>query len=78
MKTAVITGASSGLGVDFFSAVAEHYPEVEEIWLIARRKERLEKLAKRYEKVKIRALGLDLADEASYRQLEELLEKFER
>lgn len=75
MKTAVITGASSGLGVDFFSAVAENYPEVEEIWLIARRKERLEKLAKRYEKVKIRALGLDLADEASYRQLEELLEK---
>ena len=49
MKTAVITGASSGLGVDFLRAVVHNYPEIEEIWLIARRKERLEKLAERYQ-----------------------------
>lgn len=75
MKIAVITGASSGLGVDFLRAVVQNYPDMEEIWLIARRKERLEKLAKYYENVKIRAVGLDLADEDSYRQLKELLEK---
>ncbi len=75
MKTAVITGASSGLGVDFLKAVVQNYPEMEEIWLIARRKERLEKLAEHYKNVKIRAIGLDLADEASYGQLKELLEK---
>jgi len=45
MKTAIITGASSGLGVRFAEQLKAHFPEIEEVWLIARRRERLEALA---------------------------------
>lgn len=47
---AVITGASSGLGVKFLEAVIRHYPQLDEYWIIARRKERLKKLAEAYKK----------------------------
>ena len=41
---AVITGASSGLGVKFLEAVVNRYPQMDEYWILARRKERLDKL----------------------------------
>ena len=40
MKIAVITGASSGMGLEFAKAV-DAEEELDEIWLIARRRERL-------------------------------------
>lgn len=48
MKTAIITGASSGLGTEFTKAVIAGYPELDEIWVVARRKERLDKFAECY------------------------------
>ena len=45
MSTALITGASSGLGVEFINAVLHQMPEIDNFWLGARRKERLEDLA---------------------------------
>ena len=36
---AVITGASSGLGVKFLEAVVNRYPQMDEYWILARRKE---------------------------------------
>lgn len=50
---AVITGASSGLGVKFLESVIHRYPQLDEYWIIARRKERLEKLAEAYKDKKI-------------------------
>lgn len=44
MSVAIITGASSGLGREFAIQLKESY-SVEEFWLIARRKERLEELS---------------------------------
>ena len=41
MKIAVITGASSGIGVDFAKEILCQRPEIEKIFVIARRKERL-------------------------------------
>ena len=41
MSIAVITGASSGLGVCYIDAVTKLFPEIDELWLIARREERL-------------------------------------
>lgn len=41
MKIAVITGASSGIGVDFAKEILTQRPEIEKIFVIARRKERL-------------------------------------
>lgn len=35
MKTAILTGASSGLGIQFARQLKRVFPEVEELWLIA-------------------------------------------
>jgi len=43
--TAIITGASSGFGVDYAKEIISRYPEISEIWLIARREDRLKKLS---------------------------------
>ena len=45
MKTAVITGASSGLGREFVRQFYSVFPEIERVWLIARRTDRLQELA---------------------------------
>jgi len=45
MKTAIITGASSGLGKEFVELLDTYYPEVECVWLIARRVDRLQELS---------------------------------
>ena len=45
MVTAVITGASSGLGKEYINAIIEQYPSVDAFWLIARRKELLKEIA---------------------------------
>ena len=44
MNIAVITGASSGLGWEFAKAVYNNRPDLDEVWVIARRQERLQEL----------------------------------
>lgn len=74
MKTAVITGASSGLGVYFALEIDKNRPEIEEIWLIARRKERLEELAKKLTK-KVKVLSLDITKEESLEEYKTALKQ---
>ena len=45
MRTAIVTGASSGLGRELANGIKARFPEIEEVWLVARRKERLMELA---------------------------------
>lgn len=59
MKIAVITGASSGLGEEYAFKIAELRPEIEEIWLIARREDRSKEIAAKI-KVKTHVLALDI------------------
>lgn len=73
MNIAVITGASSGIGVEYAKAIIELYPKLDEIWLIARRKDRLEAFAREHKQVTIRPVALDLAQNSSYEELEQLL-----
>ena len=47
MKIAVVTGASSGIGREFVRQIGDFYQNLDEIWVIARRKERLERLRDR-------------------------------
>jgi len=47
MKTAIITGASSGLGELFALKLEKYFPEIEAVWLIARRRERMESIAQK-------------------------------
>ena len=68
MQIAVITGASSGLGGEYVKAVVQRYPQLDEIWLIARRRERLEQWEREFPAVKFRLLALDLSKEESFVQ----------
>ena len=55
MKIAVITGASSGIGREFSRQIPRLYKSLDEIWILARRTERLKKLEKEL-KVPVRIL----------------------
>ena len=72
MNIAVITGASSGMGREFVYAIDREY-ELDELWVIARRKERLEDLQEKC-RAKVRPLAWDLADPASFDSFRSLLE----
>ena len=64
VNTAVITGASSGLGRGFAEFIDASCAQVEEIWLIARREERLNEIASSLVK-KTRVFALDLTQASS-------------
>lgn len=72
MKIAVITGASSGLGKEYALAVSRLRNDIDEIWLIARRKEKLEEVASNLSK-KSRILSLDITDNTAMEEYKNLL-----
>ncbi len=73
MKVAIITGASSGLGAEFTKTIIKQYPQLDEIWIIARRRDRLEQFVGDNPDRKIRAITLDLSRNEEYNKLEALL-----
>lgn len=73
MSMAMITGASSGLGMDYAMEVYKQHPEIDEIVLIARRRERLEELAKKLLGRKVTILPLDLTKRESRAQIADFL-----
>lgn len=75
MKIAVITGASSGLGIEFLRAAVTLCPEIDTYWLIARRKDRLEALKPQFPGKNLRPIALDLTDSAALKQFNALLER---
>ena len=60
MNIAIITGASSGIGEEFAIQVSNKYSNLDEIWILARRKDRLEVLSDKLH-TKVRIMTLDLA-----------------
>lgn len=75
MVTAVITGASSGLGKEYVNAIIAQYPSVDVFWLIARNKEALKAIAEEHPDKTIAAISLDLAKEESCAIFEKLLKE---
>ena len=71
-KIAVITGASSGMGRDFVRLIDKH-EKFDEVWVIARRLDRLESLADECA-FPIKAISLDLTEPAAYSEYAALLE----
>ena len=71
MNIALITGASSGLGREYVRQLSRD-PQVQEIWAIARRKDRLEALSS-IAACPVRAIPLDLVRQESLDQLRALL-----
>lgn len=74
MKIAVFTGASSGIGREFAKQITAK-EKFDEIWVIARRVDRLEEL-KAQVNVPVRCLGLDLTKQESIDRYKALLEEF--
>ena len=70
-KIAVITGASSGMGREFARQL-DAQQEFDEIWLVARRRERLEEMAGEL-RAPVRAIALDLTREDSIEEYGALL-----
>ncbi|WP_234117711.1 SDR family NAD(P)-dependent oxidoreductase [Clostridium hydrogenum] len=73
MKIAIITGASSGIGKEFVKQIAS-FEVLDQIWIIARRAERLEKI-KQEISPKVRPVALDLLKKDSIQTIKQLLEE---
>ena len=73
MKTAIITGASAGIGREFVRQIGDVFPEVECYWLIARRLDKLEEMAATLEGKTVFCLPLDLCDPMSFMAYQEKL-----
>ena len=72
-KIAIVTGASSGLGREFARAVLRE-EQIDELWVIARREDRLQELRKKLGS-KVRPVALDLLKKESFRTLKQMLDK---
>lgn len=68
----VITGASSGIGLEFARQIDPYFHGIDEIWLIARSRDRLTETA-RGMCHKTRILAMDITKEAQLERLEDTL-----
>lgn len=73
MKIAVVTGASSGIGWEFVKQL-DQSEQLDQIWVIARRRERLEELAREV-RTPLRPIALDLTEAESFYIYKQMLEK---
>lgn len=71
MRTGIITGASSGMGREFVLQAAAR-GDLDELWVIARRADRLEQLQQEVS-IPLTILPLDLTQEESFARYEALL-----
>lgn len=74
MKIVIITGASSGLGREFVKQMEHFYAQLNEIWVVGRRKDRLEELARKVS-LPVRVFDGDLMRENVYCTLEAVLKE---
>lgn len=66
MKAAVVTGASSGIGREFVRQLGYFYKDLDEIWVIARRRDRMEELRKE-SRIPLRIFEGDLMKKQVYK-----------
>lgn len=72
-RIAIVTGASSGMGREFVRQIDRHTRTIDEIWAVARRRERLEELEKEIKNCSMRIFSLDICKENQLDCLEEAL-----
>ncbi len=69
MNIAIITGASSGIGMEFARQMDEKYLSIDEFWLIARREDKLQELAESLQH-KCRIFAIDVTNDNNLESLE--------
>lgn len=74
-RIAIVTGASSGMGREFVKQLDNCLKTVDEIWVIARRKDKLLELKESVSNIEIRVLPFDICNKSDLNQLISLLEK---
>ena len=74
MNTAIITGASSGLGLEFVAQLEEHFPNIDEVWLISRSENKLKNAAELLKHAKARILPLDLCSDSDIEKLSNIID----
>ena len=72
MRIAVVTGASSGMGREFVKQL-DSQSVFDEIWVIARREDRLNKLKDDFGKIETKVIPMDITLNESLIKLENLL-----
>lgn len=73
MNIIIITGASSGIGQEFARQMDSYFTNIDEFWLIARRKDKLIELADSL-KHKARVLAMDVTSQGQLDRLEDTLQ----
>lgn len=68
---AIITGASSGLGVELYKEIQKE--SLDEIWIIARREDRLNEIKEKFGKIFTRVIPMDITLNDNMTRLERLL-----
>ena len=72
---AIITGASSGLGVEIYKEIQKE--SLDEIWVIARREDRLNKIKEDFGKISTKVIPMDITLNENMAILESLLNENE-
>lgn len=72
----IIVGASSGMGEQFALQIDAHLRKTDEIWLVARRKDKLTALSKRMRN-NTRILAMDITSDAQIERLTDTLEEYD-
>ena len=72
MNIAIITGASSGMGMEFARQIDSQLCKTDEIWLLARRRDPMDELARTMQ-TRTRIIVIDITDEKELKQFAEVL-----
>lgn len=72
MNVAIITGASSGMGAEFARQLDNSLHKTDEIWLLARRREPMEELARSL-RHKTQIIAMDVTLDSAVKQFAEIL-----
>ena len=70
---AIITGATGGIGEEFVNQLVKDH-RLKEIWAVARNRDKLERLLRKYGE-RVRAFSVDLADEKAVKRFGRYLEE---
>ena len=73
MRIAIVTGASSGMGREFVKQLDKCMKTIDEIWVIARREEKLKELSEEISNIPLRIFSLDLSKKMDIDILSHLL-----